>query len=274
MESPDSQAGQPEECPNCGSLNRVPVPKPTIQPRPNDPPHHVSPQRGPASGRKPLLVGAIVTGVIVVAVGGYLAMRQESPKETTHKAVQEPGPAQKQNESELARLRTENAQLKAKIANVEVTKPSVPIISSPDPNTMPDISQFKVFAANFAKIMEARGKRIFKDSSLTYTYTFHLNSCDYKKSDSVLYPIVAVAMFDNLTMAESNNNETVFFNSLRECYTVYFAFQNGKWMPIKAFYKTVSHDQVPKQAPDTNLGIEMDVSPDLLADMKQIAEEL
>lgn len=122
MEAPESLAGQSVKCPKCGALRRVPG-----QTRP----------AAPTNRGKPLLIGAVIVGVIAAAgVGGYLAMRQGPPKEARPKAAQEQGPAQ--NESELAQLRAENAQLKAKIAKAEaMPSPPPPVQAAPEPPSPP-----------------------------------------------------------------------------------------------------------------------------------------
>ena len=116
----------------------------------------------------------------------------------------------------------------------------------------PDIETFKSFADALAKEMKNQRIResneIQKSQTTQHDYSEEISvvSCDYKKTDSLLRPMVAVVVLRAISFR--NNKELLVYLWTEDRYTVQFAFEKGKWVPVKAFYVLEKYESMPKSS--------------------------
>jgi hypothetical protein len=119
---------------------------------------------------------------------------------------------------------------------------------------MPPIASFEIFAKKLAAANKKASEKVFSDSKSTDTNKRETHvgveviSADYKKTDSIVNPVVGVLVLREVcyqTVKQASGEFLGFFSSTHK-YTFTFAYKGAKWVLVKATVMLENHDSVPK----------------------------
>jgi len=141
-----------------------------------------------------------------------------------------------------------------------------PVAATAMPTGFPPIEDFRAFAEALAggikkwsEIQEndVRGGRPLA-AGHSEDHEVSVVHCDYKKTDSLIHPVVAVALFHQ-TSTSRGGDSGGYLHSVQR-YTIQFAFDDGKWIPVAASTALQEYKCRPKSEDPPPIGEEEELN--------------
>jgi len=225
---PDSQAGQTETCPECGNVAAVP-------------------KRAGITNKTRLTILLAAGGLAVVglAIGAIVARPNASPGKTS-------------NSAQASNPDGRNAMAPPQQSPPRTIQPpsatNTPA-TMPQP-VMPPIQDFEAFAKRLTAQIEKHWTAFYQEGFHKYhandyqTLAATLSGVDYKRTDSIVNPVVAVATIRECRTIYWHSAETgniKYWHEVTHKNTIHFTFKNSKWVPVKCFRVTEQEKYVPQE---------------------------